>query len=148
MLDARDDAGDVPSGQDPARGKVNARALVPDPAVIAMVGPNSSSVAAGQIPITNEAGLLQCSPSNTSPGLTKPRDGALDLRASHPTRINYVRLAPADDIQGPASASYALHELGARVALVVDDAEEFGRLTADDFEQAFRKIGGKWCDAR
>lgn len=143
VLDARDDAGDVPSGQDPARGAVNARALVADTAVIAMVGPASSKVAAGQIPITNEAGLLQCSPANTSPGLTKPRDGALDLRASHPTRINFVRLAPADDIQGPASASYAFHELRARVALVVDDADEFGRLAADEFEQAFTKIGGK-----
>jgi branched-chain amino acid transport system substrate-binding protein len=143
VLAARDDAGDVPSGQDPVRGKANARAFVADPAVIAMVGPNNSQVAAGQIPITNQAGLLQCSPSNTSPGLTKPRDGALDLRASHPTRINYVRLAPADDIQGPASASYAFHELSARVALVVDDGEDFGRLSADDFERAFTKIGGK-----
>ena len=143
VLAARDDAGDVPSGQDPVRGKANARAFVADPAVIAMVGPNNSQVAAAQIPITNQAGLLQCSPSNTSPGLTKPRDGALDLRASHPTRINYVRLAPADDIQGPASASYAFHELRARFALVVDDGEEFGRLSADEFERAFTKIGGK-----
>jgi branched-chain amino acid transport system substrate-binding protein len=142
-LAARDDAGETPSGQDPARGKANARGLVEDPTVIAMVGPNNSPVAAEQIPITNQAGLLQCSPSNTAPGLTKPRDGALDLRASHPTRINYVRLAPADDIQGPASASYAFHELRARVALVVDDADDFGRLSADEFEKAFTKIGGK-----
>ena len=142
VLAARDDAGDTPSGQDPDRGEANARTFVADPAVIAMVGPNNSPVAAAQIPITNEAGLLQCSPSNTSPGLTKPRDGALDLRKSHPTRINYVRLAPADDIQGPASASYAFHELRAHTALVVDDGGEFGRLSADEFERAFTKIGG------
>jgi branched-chain amino acid transport system substrate-binding protein len=108
-----------------------------------MVGPSSSKVAAAQIPITNEAGLLQCSPANTAPGLTKPRDGALDLRASHPTRINYVRLAPADDIQGPASASYAFHQLGARDALVVDDGEDFGRLAAEEFDEAFRNLGGE-----
>jgi branched-chain amino acid transport system substrate-binding protein len=143
VLDPRDDAGDTRSGQDPARGEANAREFVADPAVIAMVGPSSSDVAARQIPITNEAGLLQCSPSNSAPRLTKPRDGALDLRASHPTRINYVRLAPADDIQGPASASYALHELGARVALVVESSVDYGRLAADNFEQAFTKIGGK-----
>ena len=142
VLDARDDAGKGPTGQDPARGKANARALVADPRVIAMVGPASSKVAAAQIPVTNAAGLLQCSPANTAPGLTKPRDGALDLRAAHPTRINYVRLAPADDIQGPASASYAFHELGARSALVVDDGEDFGRLAAEQFDKAFRDLGG------
>jgi branched-chain amino acid transport system substrate-binding protein len=142
-LAARDDAGNVPTGQDPVRGKANARAFVADPRVIAMIGPASSKVAEAQIPVTNEAGLLQCSPANTAPGLTKPRDGALDLRASHPTRINYVRLAPADDIQGPASASYAFHQLGARTALVVDDGEDFGRLAAEEFDKAFRKIGGQ-----
>jgi branched-chain amino acid transport system substrate-binding protein len=142
-LDARDDAGNDPTGQVPARGKANARVLIADPTVIAMVGPASSKVAAAQIPITNDAGLLQCSPANTAPGLTKPRDGALDLRASHPTRINYVRLAPADDIQGPASASYAFHELGARSALVVDDGEDFGRLAAEQFDKAFEDLGGQ-----
>jgi branched-chain amino acid transport system substrate-binding protein len=142
-LDARDDAGDTPSGQDPARGKSNVRGFVADPAVIAMVGPNASPVAVEEIPTTNRAGLLQCSPSNTDPGLTKPREGALDLRASHPTRINYIRLAPADDIQGPASASYAFHELHARSALVVDDGGDFGRLSADEFERAFTKLGGE-----
>jgi class 3 adenylate cyclase len=77
-LDGRDDAGNDPTGQDPARGKANARAFVADTRLIAMVGPSSSKVAAAEIPVTNQAGLLQCSPANTSPGLTKPRDGALD----------------------------------------------------------------------
>ena len=67
-----------------------------------MVGPAQSPVAMAEIPITNRAGLLQCSPANTNPGLTKPRDGALDLRSAFPTRINYIRTAPSDDIQGPA----------------------------------------------
>jgi len=108
-----------------------------------MIGPSASNVAGSQIPITNRAGLLQCSPSNTLTGLTKPRYGALDLRSTYPTRINYIRLAPVDDIQGPASASFAFNDLDARDALVVDDAGDAGREIADAFEQAFKKLGGR-----
>ena len=71
-------------------------------------------VASQEIPVTNAAGLLQCSPANTDQALTKPRDGALDLRAAQPDRINYIRTAPADDIQGPALASFVFRDLGAR----------------------------------
>ena len=62
--------------------------MVADPHVIAMIGPWGSAVAAAEVPVTNKAGLLQCSPSNTSPELTKPRYGALDLRSAYPDRIN------------------------------------------------------------
>jgi class 3 adenylate cyclase len=56
VLAPRDDAGDTPSGQDPVRGKANAKAFVAHAAVIAMVGPASSDVAASQIPVTNQGG--------------------------------------------------------------------------------------------
>ena len=78
----------------PKRGAHNTKAFVADPRVIAMVGPARSPIATAEIPITNAAGLLQCSPANTNPGLTKPRYGALDLRAAAPERINYIRTAP------------------------------------------------------
>ena len=85
-LEAKDDAGDLPNGQDPVTGAANVSAMVADPSVVAMVGPTSSTVARAEIPITNQAGLLECSPANTTPGLTKPRDGALDLRSAFPDR--------------------------------------------------------------
>ena len=66
-------------------GAANATAMVDDARTIAMVGPYNSDVAIDQIPITNEAGLLQCSPSTTDPSLTKPAFGALELRP--PSRI-------------------------------------------------------------
>ncbi len=140
-LDAFDDAGATPAGQDPVRGAMNVKAMVDDPRVIAMVGPSSSKVAASEIPVSNRAGLLQCSPANTDPGLTKPRDGALDLRSAFPTRINYIRTAPADDIQGPALASFVFTDLGARTTLVVDDADQ-GREIADQFSAAYTRLGG------
>lgn len=119
----------------------NARGFVEDPSTIAMIGPWGSAATFPVIPITNEAGLLQCSPSSTHPGLTKPRDGALDLRAAHPDAINFLRIAPADDIQAVALASFAYHDLKARYALVIDDAG-LGRAIADPFEVEFKGLGG------
>src|SRR5439155_26709494 len=63
------------------------------------------------------------------------------LRSAFPDRINYVRLAPSDDIQGPALASFAFHDLSARTALVIDDTGD-GRAIADAFEEAYGKLGG------
>jgi branched-chain amino acid transport system substrate-binding protein len=142
VLDVRDDAGDAPDGQVPALGAANVTAMVADPRAIAVIGPWGSRVAVAEIPITNAAGLLQCSPSNTWPQLTKPREGALDLRAAHPDRINYIRTAPADDIQAVAEASFVFRDLAAKRTLVVDDAETGGRDIADHFVDAYQKIGG------
>ena len=136
-----DDAGEPPNVQDPERGAANATSMIADPRTISMIGPSSSGVARAMLPLTNEAGLLQCSPANTSPGLTKPRYGALDLRSAHPEQINYVRMAPSDDIQAPALASFAFRDLAAKVALVVDDTGD-GREIADGFEEEYTKLGG------
>jgi branched-chain amino acid transport system substrate-binding protein len=123
------------------RGAANAKVMADDPTILAMVGPAQSGVAHSVIPITNEAGLLQCSPSNTDPFLTKQPDGR-NLRSAHPNQINYVRLAPRDDIQAPALASYAFNDLKARVALVVDDGKD-GQEIANGFQQAFEADGGE-----
>jgi len=137
-----DDAGNsTPNGQDPEKGAANARTMAADPMFVGMVGPAASGVAWTQIPITNAAGLLQCSPSNTDPLLTKPPDGP-QLRSAHPDRINYVRLAPRDDIQAPALASYAFNDLKARVALVVDDGKQGTEIT-DAFQHAYEAAGGQ-----
>jgi branched-chain amino acid transport system substrate-binding protein len=142
-LDIHDDAAsEGPNGQDPAKGAANTRLIVKDPRVVAMIGPWGSGVAASEIPITNEAGLLQCSPANSSPELTKPDFGALALRPSAPSRINYIRLAPSDDIQGPALASFAFNDLGAKSALVIDDTE-YGKDIAEPFAESFTTLGGR-----
>ena len=140
-LQEYDDAGSMPRGQDPQLGAANARAMIADPRTLAILGPAASPVAYEMIPLTNAAGLLQCSPSNTLPELTKPEFGALKVRSAFPDRINYVRLAPSDDIQGPALASFAFHDLSARTALVIDDTGD-GRAIADAFEEAYGKLGG------
>jgi branched-chain amino acid transport system substrate-binding protein len=140
VLSIKDDA--VNGVHNPQQGATNVQTLVADPSVIGIVGPFNSNVGAAEIPITNQAGLLQCSPANTNPGLTKPQYGALDIRKAFPNRINYIRVATTDDIQGLAGAEYAYTDLGKRRAYVVDDTETYGKGLADVFATQFAKLGG------
>ncbi len=116
-------------------------ALVADEAVVGVVGPFNSASAKAQIPVSNEAGLFQCSPSNTNTSLTKGADGET-LRAANPDKINYVRLCATDDLQGAALAAYAYTTLGLRSALVIDDTETYGKGLADVFATEFAALGG------
>jgi len=128
------------------QGAADMQTFASDPAVFGVVGPYNSAVAKAQIPISNDAGLLQCSPANTNEGLTKPEFGALDLRKNFPERINYIRVATTDDVQGPAMASYAYNNLELRNVLVVDDVTTFGTGVADNFEKEFKNLGGTVTD--
>jgi branched-chain amino acid transport system substrate-binding protein len=125
----------------PDQGAINAQAMVQDNTVFAFVGPMNSGVAKTQIPITNEAGLLQCSPPNTNPDLTKGAAG-LELRKANPTQINYIRVATTDDLQGPANATYAYTTLGAKNVYILDDTTTFGKGIADQFETKWKELGG------
>jgi len=128
------------------QGAQDMQTFVNDPAVFGVVGPYNSAVAKVQIPIGNDAGLLQCSPANTNQGLTKPEFGGLDLRKNHPDRIAYIRVAATDDIQGPAMAVYAYNTLGLKNILVIDDVTTFGKGVADTFEAKFKELGGAIAD--
>jgi len=127
--------------EDPARGAAAARTMVADPRTIAAVGPFTSPVAGRSIPITNRAGLLECSPSTTWGGLTRPDQGALELRPAHPERINFVRLSPYDAVQSRALASFATHDLDAESALVIVAPGWEG--DADAFADGFTALGGQ-----
>jgi branched-chain amino acid transport system substrate-binding protein len=142
---AHDTGGQEPQPDDPDRGAAAARQMARDPRTIASIGPFTSPVAGSTIPITNRAGLLECSPSNSYPGLTKPESGALEFRAAHPERINYVRLSPSADVASRALAAFATHDLHAESALVVVSGEwELCR----DFAEAFSRLGGQVAQAK
>ena len=128
------------------QGAQDMQTFVNDAAVVGVVGPYNSAVAKVQIPISNAAGLLQCSPANTNESLTKPEFGALDFRKTNPDKINYVRVATTDDIQGPAMSVYAFNNLKLKNILVVDDVTTFGKGVADNFEKKFKELGGTIAD--
>jgi branched-chain amino acid transport system substrate-binding protein len=138
VVDDRDDA--VQGAHDPSAGAANTRAFVSDPSVLAMIGPFNSNVAKAEIPITNDAGLTQISPSTTNPALTKGRDATL-LRPSHPGANTYFRVCTTDDRQGAADAAFA-RKFGYKKAFIVDDDETYGKGLADVFEGDFARGGG------
>jgi branched-chain amino acid transport system substrate-binding protein len=127
---------------DPQQGAKDMTSFVADASVVGVVGPFNSSVAKVQIPISNEAGLLQCSPANTNPDLTKGAAGK-ELRAKNPDKINYVRVATTDDIQGPAVAQYGINKLGLKKVAIIDDTETYGKGIADAFSAEWIKLGGE-----
>jgi branched-chain amino acid transport system substrate-binding protein len=127
---------------DPQTGAQNMGNIVTQDPVIAVIGPVNSSVAKVQIPISNEAGLLQCSPANTNEGLTKPEFGALDIRKAQPDKINYIRTVTTDDNQGPAAAKYILETLGKKKVYIIDSTDTFGKGIADNFQKYLTANGG------
>jgi branched-chain amino acid transport system substrate-binding protein len=133
-----DDA--VQGVHDPAQGAQNVKTFIADSAVLGMVGPFNSNVAKAEIPLTNDAGLVQISPSNTNTGLTKG-DDAKKLRTSHPDVNTYFRVCTTDDKQGAAGATFA-RKLGLKKAFIIDDNETYGKGLADVFEGEFKKQGG------
>jgi branched-chain amino acid transport system substrate-binding protein len=128
------------------QGAQDMQTFVNDAAVVGVVGPYNSAVAKVQIPISNAAGLTQCSPANTNESLTKPEFGALDYRKTNPDKINYIRVATTDDIQGPAMSVYAFNNLKLKNILVIDDVTTFGKGVADNFEKKFKELGGTIAD--
>ncbi len=144
QLNVQDDT--VNGVHDPQQGAKNIQTLVNDTAVVGVVGPFNSNVAKAEIPISNQAGLLQCSPANTNISLTKPEFGAGDLRKANPDKIAYVRVATTDDIQGAAGADIAYTIVKAKKAFVIDDTETYGKALADQFVSTFKKLGGTVID--
>jgi branched-chain amino acid transport system substrate-binding protein len=120
----------------------NARRAVRDPDVMAYIGTYNSGAAKISMPILNRAPLLMVSPANTWPGLTKPGKGDPGEPAIYrPTgQINYVRVVPADDLQGPLSARWA-KEMGVRRVYVLDDNQVYGKGIAKLFIAACQDLG-------
>ena len=123
---------------DPQTGANNMSKIVADQNVVAVIGPLNSSVGQAQIPISNEGGLLQCSPANTNPDLTQG-DPAKQLRTKP---NNYIRVVTTDNVQGPAAAQYIYDVLGKKTVYIIDDTETFGKGVADAFQKEFEKRGG------
>ena len=134
-----DDA--VQGKHDPNAGAQNVKTFIADDAVLAMVGPFNSNVAKAEIPLTNDAGLAQISPSNTNDGLTIG-DDAKKLRTAHPDTNSYFRVCTRDLKQGQTLAQVAYQRLGFKKAFIIDDNETYGKGLADVFDAQYRQLGG------
>jgi branched-chain amino acid transport system substrate-binding protein len=159
-VDAKDYA--VNGSPNAAQGAAQMQQFIADNTVLAVVGTFDSGVARAEIPLANQVGLSMVSPANTNPCLTKTvytpgflrasgvditcKDAGLpapaDLRAAHPDKNNYFRLATTDDLQGPANSLYAFNTLKLTKMAVISNNSVYGKGIADTFSAEFIKLGG------
>jgi branched-chain amino acid transport system substrate-binding protein len=127
-LVALDDADPKGGTWDPGRVSANARQAAQDDRTIAYLGEMDSGASAVSIPILNETGILDVSPSDGVVGFTKEKGanpGEPDKY--YPTRDrNFVRLVPADDVQAAALLDLMRDEK-ATSAYLVQDGKLYGQ---------------------
>lgn len=119
-------------------GRNAATKLAGDDKVVGVVGTLNSSVSQTVQPVLNSAKIVQVSPANTSPNLSK---GA-DLKAPVRTYDNYFRTCTTDDVQGPFAAKYLL-EKGIKNVATIHDKKAYGQGLVEAFTTAFEAGGGK-----
>jgi len=135
------DGGDETGAWSDEIEKNNAETAAADPDVLAYMGTYNSGAAKISIPILNRANIVQISPANTWPGLTKTGFAPGEPGIFYPTgQRNYFRVCTTDDNQGPAGAIWA-NELGFSSVYVIDDGEAYGVGVAGLFKRKALSIG-------
>ncbi len=112
----------------PDTGVANAKSIVADPAILAVVGHYNSGV---QIPSSEEyhaAGLVNISPANTNPKVTDR--GYAEVN----------RICGRDDVQGSVGAQYAASK-GVKSAYVLHDKTAYGQDIAEYYQREAKKLG-------
>ena len=133
---------------DPGQTQADARKAVQDKSTIAYLGEFNSGATANSLPILNQAGIPQVSPSNTGVGLTTNDPGA---DVGEPTKYypagtrTYARVVPRDTIQGAAGVE-AMKEDGCKSVFIVNDKEVYGqglsKVVQADAAKAGIKVAG------
>lgn len=118
-------------------GKNAATKLAADNDVIGVVGNLNSSVSQQTQPIFQSARIVQVSPANTNPTLTKGAD------LTNPKRPydTYFRTCTTDAVQGPFAAQYLLGK-GIKSVATIHDKKAYGQGLVDAFTTEFKKGGG------
>jgi branched-chain amino acid transport system substrate-binding protein len=135
-LDAQDDEAK------PDTGKNAATKLAGDNDVVGIVGTLNSSVSQSVQPVLAGAQIVQVSPANTNPTLTKGPDLANPKRP-YPT---YFRTCTTDTVQGSFAAKYLLGE-GMKKVATIHDKKTYGQGLVASFTEAYKSGGGEVVDA-
>jgi branched-chain amino acid transport system substrate-binding protein len=127
-----DDATAAAGKWEPGQTSANARKAAQDASTIAYLGEFNSGASAISIPIVNEAGVLQISPSNTYVGLTRAEgaDKGEPDKYYPSGKRTFGRVVPADHIQAAAQVAYQKDE-GCTKLYILNDKEVYGKGLAD-----------------
>ncbi len=115
----------------PEVGVANARAIIADPDVLALVGHFNSGVALPASEVYKDAMLAMISPANTATEITD---------RGYP---NVNRVCGRDDVQGPVGARFAVQDLKAKSVYIIQDKTVYGQGVADNFRSEAIKLGLK-----
>jgi len=130
-----DDATAAAGKWEPGQVSANARKAAQDKSSIVYLGEFNSGASAISIPVINEAGILQISPSNTYVGLTRSQGADKgEPDKYYPSGVRtFGRVVPADHIQAAAQVTYQKQE-GCTKVYVLNDKEVYGKGLADQVE--------------
>ncbi|HTU02128.1 MAG TPA: branched-chain amino acid ABC transporter substrate-binding protein, partial [Candidatus Sulfotelmatobacter sp.] len=112
----------------PDVGVANARNMITDKEILAVVGHYNSGVAIPSSEVYKEAMLVEISPANTNPVVT---DRNLP---------NVNRVCGRDDVQGAVGAEFA-KSLKIKTAYVIHDKTTYGQSVAEFFRDDAKKLG-------
>ncbi|MBO9361544.1 MAG: branched-chain amino acid ABC transporter substrate-binding protein [Thermoflexus sp.] len=115
----------------PDVGVANAKQLVTDPDILAVIGHLNSGVAIPASETYKDYDLVMVSPANTNPCITDR--GYL---VTH-------RVCGRDDVQGAVAAEFAFNELKVKTAFVIHDKTPYGQGVAEFFKKRFEELGGR-----
>jgi len=137
-----DDATAAAGKWDAGQTSANARKVVGDDKAIAYLAEFNSGATAISLPITNEAGILQVSPSNTYVGLTRSEGADKgEPQKYYPSgNRTYGRVVPADHIQAAAQVQYQKDQ-GCKATYILNDKEVYGKGIADQVASLGAKQG-------
>lgn len=114
--------------------------LASDPKVVAVVGTYNSSTAQSAAPILAQRSIVQVSPANTGPALTRGEKAATEPRRPFPT---YFRVAANDLVQGPFGARHLVQKAGKKKIAVIDDGKTYGVGLVENFVAEAERLGAR-----
>jgi branched-chain amino acid transport system substrate-binding protein len=137
-----DDATASTGKWEPGKVSENARKAAQDESAIAYLGESNSGATAVSLPLLNDAGMLQISPSNTYVGLTRAEGADKgEPEKYYPSgKRTYGRIMPPDNVDAAAQVEYQ-KEQGCTKLYVLHDKEVYGEGVANLVAASAPKLG-------
>ncbi|NEO45183.1 MAG: ABC transporter substrate-binding protein [Moorea sp. SIO4A3] len=121
-------------GNDPAKAKEIAQALVKDNSILGVIGHNSSNATNAALPVYDQAGLAMISSTSTSSNLT-----TLDVKKNV-----FFRTVPSNRALARKLAKHVKTQPGLdKVVIFYDSDSAYSKSLKQDFQTYFEQLGGK-----